>query len=263
MAGVALPLQAAEATQLKDGQEKFSYAVGMMLGGQWRRQSIDINLEILLRGIKDAQAKKTLLDEKEAQMVITEFQQDHRAKLAEKNKKEGEAFLEENKKKAGVVTRPSGLQYKVLAEGKGESPSTNDIVTVNYRGTFVDGSEFDSSYKSDRPATFGLRPGGVIEGWREALPLMKTGAKWQLFIPANLAYAERGRGPVGPNAALLFDVELISFQSPQPAVTSDIIKVPSKDELEKGAKPEVIKASELDKYIAEEKAKAGKAQTNK
>jgi FKBP-type peptidyl-prolyl cis-trans isomerase FklB len=133
------------------------------------------------------------------------------AEVAKKNKAEGEAFLAENKKKEGVKTTPSGLQYKVIKPGKGKKPKSSDTVTVNYRGTLIDGTEFDSSYKRGQPATFQVS--GVIPGWTEALQLMEEGAKWQLFIPSNLAYGERGAGGViGPNATLIFEVELISIQ---------------------------------------------------
>ena len=130
----------------------------------------------------------------------------------EKNKQEGEAFLAENKKKEGVKTLPSGLQYKVITEGTGKSPKASDTVTVNYRGTLIDGTEFDSSYKRGQAASFQVN--GVIKGWTEALQLMKEGAKWQLFVPSNLAYGEKGTGsgPIGPNATLVFEVELISVK---------------------------------------------------
>ena len=252
----------ADAPELKDTKQKFSYAVGMTLGGGWKRQYIDMDLDLMLKGIKDVQAGKTLLTEAEAREIIMAFQKEHSAWLAEKQKKDGEAFLAENEKKEGVVTLPSGLQYKVLVEGKGESPKTNDLVTVNYRGTLVDGTEFDNSARNNQPATLSLAPGRVINGWREALPLMKPGAKWQLFIPPNLAYGERGRGPVPPNATLIFEVELVSFQSPKPAssepVTSDIIRVPSKEEMDKGAQPKVLTPADVEKIKAEEKEKADK-----
>ncbi|MCC6820919.1 MAG: FKBP-type peptidyl-prolyl cis-trans isomerase, partial [Verrucomicrobia subdivision 3 bacterium] len=161
-------------------------------------------------------------------------------------------FLAENKAKPGIVTLPSGLQYKVVTEGAGEMPKAEDTVSVNYRGTFVDGTEFDSSAKTGKPATF--RVGGVIKGWTEALTHMKTGAKWELFIPYDLAYGEMCRPPgIPPAATLLFDVELLSIQPPAPPappaapLTSDIIKVPSLEEMKKGAKIETIKADEVDK----------------
>jgi len=148
------------------------------------------------------------------QETMAIFQKDMMAKqqeVAKKNKKEGEVFLDENKKKEGVKTLASGLQYKVLKEGTGKKPKLNDAVTVNYRGTLIDGTEFDSSYRRGQPASFPVS--GVIPGWTEALPLMGEGAKWQLFVPSNLAYGERGAGAmIGPNATLIFEIELISVQ---------------------------------------------------
>jgi FKBP-type peptidyl-prolyl cis-trans isomerase FklB len=182
---------------------------------------IDVDLEILVTGIKDAlSGAKPLMTEQEMKETITALQKDLQAKqqeqtkaLAEKNKKEGEAFLAENKKKQGVITMPSGLQYKILTDGKGKSPKATDTVTVNYKGTLIDGTEFDSSYKRGQPATFAVN--GVIPGWTEALQLMKEGSKWQMFIPSNLAYGERGAGgAIGPNAVLIFEVELISIKQP-------------------------------------------------
>jgi len=259
----------ADAVDLKDAKQKFSYAVGMSMGAGWKRQYIDIDIDVMVKGIQDGKAGNTLITDTEARKIITDYQSEHTVWLAEKHKKDGEEFLAGNKNKEGVVELPSGLQYKVLAQGKGESPKTNDIITVNYRGTFIDGTEFDSSAKNNnQPATLSLSRGRIIDGWLEALALMKPGAKWQLFIPSNLAYGQRGRNPVPPNAALIFEVELVSFKSPdKPAgaaapasepVTSDIIRVPSKEEMEKGAQPQVIKAADLEKVKAQEKEKADK-----
>jgi FKBP-type peptidyl-prolyl cis-trans isomerase FklB len=178
-------------------------------------------------------------------------QQEKRKIAGEKNKADGEKFLAENKNKTGIVTLPSGLQYKVLAEGQGDSPKPEDNVTMNYRGTLLDGTEYDSSYKRNQPAT--LRASGVMPGWTEALLKMKPGAKWQLFIPSSLAYGERGNQAVAPNATVLMDVELISIAPPPPPappaapLTSDIIKVPSLEEMKKGAKIETIKAEDVEK----------------
>lgn len=208
-----------EPVSLKSQKDKISYIIGLDIGNNLKRQSADLDLDILLRGMKDAlSGNKPLLSETEVREVTTAFRQEMAEKqaeatkkLAEKNKKEGETFLEENKKKEGVKTLPSGLQYKVITEGSGRSPKESDTVTVNYRGTFVDGAEFDSSYKRGEPATFPVK--GVIAGWVEALPLMKEGAKWQLFIPSALAYGETGAGnAIGPNATLIFEVELISIK---------------------------------------------------
>jgi FKBP-type peptidyl-prolyl cis-trans isomerase FklB len=204
---------------LKSQRDKASYAIGVDLATNLKKQSIDIDPDIVFRGMKDAlSGGKTLMSDEEIHETLTdvrkqvmENQAKEMKKVAEKNKKEGEAFLEANKKKEGVKTLPSGLQYKVIKEGTGKSPKVTDTVTVNYRGTLIDGTEFDSSYKRGQPATF--KVDGVIRGWQEALPLMKEGAKWQLFIPADLAYGERGAGHViGPNSTLIFEVELISIK---------------------------------------------------
>lgn len=210
---------AEEQSALKSEKDKISYIIGLDIGNNLKRQGAEIDPDTLLRGMKDAlSGSKPLLSEDEIREVTTAFRQEMAQKqaevtkkLAEKNKSEGEAFLGENKKKEGVKILPSGLQYKVITEGSGRSPKESDTVTVNYKGTFVDGTEFDSSYKRGEPATFPVN--GVIKGWTEALPLMKEGAKWQLFIPSSLAYGEAGAGnAIGPNATLIFEVELISIK---------------------------------------------------
>ena len=215
-AGVSL---AQNTTELKSPKDKISYALGMDLGNQFKKQSVDIDANLMIQGFKDALAGgKLLLTEEEARAAITELQKQLMAKqaeatkaLAERNIKEGEAFLAANKAKEGVVTLPSGLQYKILQAGTGKKPSADDTVVCNYRGTFIDGTEFDSSYKRNQPATFPVK--GVIKGWTEALQLMPIGSKWQLFIPSALAYGERGAAnSIGPNATLIFEVELISIK---------------------------------------------------
>ena len=256
-------VQGADDSPLTDARQKFSYGLGMSLGNNLKRSGVDpaqVDMELIVKGMKDASAGKTLLTDTEARDAIMAFQTEARTQLAGKNKKAAEEFLAANATKAGIVSTPSGLQYKVLAEGSGESPKSLDNVTVHYKGTLLDGTEFDSSYKRNQPATFGV--GSVIKGWTEALQLMRPGAKYELFIKPELAYGEAGRPGIPPNSLLTFEVELLSFQSqpvpptpPQP-VTSDIIKVPSKEELEKGAKIEVIKASELEKYKQQEAEKA-------
>ncbi len=212
------PVFAGEKAELKTQKDKLSYAIGMDMGGSLKRNAIDVDIDALVKGLKDALAGgKMMMTEQEQRETLMAFQKEFQAKqqekmktLAEKNKKEGEAFLAENKKKPGVKTLPSGLQYKVITEGKGASPKETDTVTVNYRGTLIDGTEFDSSYKRNEPATFPVK--GVIKGWTEALQLMKVGAKWQLFVPSSLAYGERGAGGViGPNATLIFEVELLKI----------------------------------------------------
>jgi FKBP-type peptidyl-prolyl cis-trans isomerase FklB len=214
------PAKPAAPLTLKTQKEKASYALGMNFGTGLRKQSIDIDPAILARGLRDSFSNgKTLLTEDEAKAVLTQLQTDVRKKqqemaqqLGDTNKKQGVAFLEANKTKDGVVTLPSGLQYKVLQEGTGPKPAPTDTVVCNYRGTLLDNAEFDSSYKRGQPATFPVT--GVIKGWTEALQLMPVGSKWQLFIPSELAYGERGAGgQIGPNATLIFEVELLSIQA--------------------------------------------------
>ncbi len=213
--------QAAEKVELKDQKAKISYVIGLSVGKNFKQQTIDIDLDTFARGFQDGlSGGDPSLSEAEMREVMTGFQtelktrQEEKTKqAAEKNKKEGGAFLAENKKKDGVVTLPSGLQYKILQEGTGPSPQLSDTVVTHYRGTLIDGTEFDSSSKQGQPATFRLD--GVIKGWTEALQLMKVGSKWQLFIPSDLAYGERGAGSViGPNSALIFDIELVSIEKP-------------------------------------------------
>jgi len=201
-------------------KDKVSYAVGMNVGANLHRQSVEVDPKILLQGLEDGMAGgKTLLSEEQARATLTELQSDLRKKQQEKmqqagdaNKKEGDAFLAANKGKEGVVALPSGLQYKVLSAGTGPKPTASDSVVCNYRGTLIDGTEFDSSYKRGKPATFPV--GGVIKGWTEALQLMQAGSKWQLFVPSELAYGEQGAGAnIGPNATLIFEVELLSIES--------------------------------------------------
>ena len=192
-----------------------SYIIGMDIGNNLKKQSIDVDPNILSKGIKDALAGgKPLLTEQEISETMAAFQKEMMAKqeqVAKKNKAEGDAFLSENKKKEGVKTLPSGLQYKVIKAGTGKKPKSTDTVTTHYRGTLTNGTEFDSSYKRGQTVSFPVS--GVIPGWTEALQLMEEGAKWQLFIPSNLAYGERGAGGlIGPNATLIFEVELISIQ---------------------------------------------------
>jgi FKBP-type peptidyl-prolyl cis-trans isomerase FklB len=189
------------------------------LGKNFQKQEIAIDADILAQGIKDGISDaKPLLSEQEVRETLAGFQAEMTAKQmelakkrGEKNKKEGEAFLAENQKKEGVKTLPSGLQYIIMKAGTGNSPKLTDEVTVHYRGTLIDGTEFDSSSRRGKPET--LPVNGVIPGWTEALQLMQVGAKWQLFVPANLAYGERGAGrEIGPNAVIIFEIELISIQ---------------------------------------------------
>jgi len=201
-------VSAQENLVLKNQKDKVSYIIGMNIGNDLKRQSIDISPKILAEGVQQALAgSKPLLTEQEIQETMMAFQKEMMAKQKER----GDAFLAENKKKEGVKTLPSGLQYKVIKAGTGKKPKLNDTVMTHYRGALIDGTEFDSSYKRGQPVSFLVS--GVLPGWTEALQLMEEGAKWQLFIPSNLAYGERGAGGIiGPNATLIFEIELISIQ---------------------------------------------------
>lgn len=217
---LATGLMAAEpTTALKDQKDKISYSIGVNIGSsvkaQTQQQGLQLSPDMVAAGLKDAlSGGKTLLTEQEVKDTLMALQRDMMSKQSEvgdKNKKDGEAFLAENKKKAGVKTLPSGLQYQVIKEGKGQKPKATDTVKANYKGTLIDGTEFDSSEKHGEPATFPL--GNVIPGWTEALQLMPVGSKWRLFIPSDLAYGERGAGSlIGPNSTLVFDVELLGVE---------------------------------------------------
>ncbi len=226
---IAFPLFGQEKSpQLKDQKDKVSYSIGMQIGFNLKRQKVDINSDVLAAGIKDSLADKPQLTPDQVKDVMAQFEKDMEQKqkqLGDKNKTEGAKFLEENKSKPGVKTTASGLQYKVEKEGTGAPPKATDMVTVNYRGTLIDGTEFDSSYKRGQPATFPVN--GVIKGWTEALQLMKKGAKYQLFIPSNLAYGERAMGPdIGSNSTLIFEVELMDVKPPPTPAPQGSSKVP-------------------------------------
>jgi FKBP-type peptidyl-prolyl cis-trans isomerase len=215
---LALPLFGQEKSpQLKDQKDKYSYSMGMSLGFRLEEQKTYINPDVVAAGLKDLLAGKPQLTEEQAQDVIVQYQKDmvqKQKELAEKNKTDGAKFLEENKKKPGVKTTASGLQYKVQKEGTGAQPKPNDIVTLNYHITSIDGTEFDA-YNAGRPTA--LRINGGMKGWTrsagkawgEALQEMKVGSKSQVFVPSNLAYGEHSAGEIGPNATLIFDVELL------------------------------------------------------
>lgn len=251
--------RAEEAITFKSDKEKANYAYGLNIGSSFKQNNLEFDGEAFERGVKDALAGKLTLNPQEQREAFMKYQQERRALIGVKNKEEGEAFLAANKSKPGVKVFPSGLQYKVLTDGSGESPKPEDTCIVKYRGTLIDGTEFDNSEKAPGgTATFPANR--VIPGWTEALTHMKPGAKWQLFIPSNLAYGEMGKGGnIGPNTVLLFDVELVSFTAPPPPpappapLTSDIIKVPSLDEMKKGAKIETIKAEDVEKQQKEKK----------
>ncbi len=204
---------------LKDPKQRASYSIGADIGGNFKRQGLEVDANALAAGLSDALAGKTALTETEIRDTLNNFRKEMMAKMeakqkndGEKNIKEGEAFLAANAKKEGVKTLPSGLQYKVLKNGTGKSPKATDTVKVHYHGTLIDGTVFDSSVERGEPATFPVN--GVIAGWIEALQLMKEGDKWQLTIPSKLAYGERGApgGKIGPNSVLVFEVELLSIE---------------------------------------------------
>ena len=197
-------------------KEKISYIIGRDMASNFSKQGIEIEAEQLLAGLKDAMAgKPSAISAEETQQTMMQLQQEMEQKFQEKagqagesNKKEGQEFLASNKNKAGVVTLPSGMQYEILNEGTGKTPTRTDNVTTHYKGTLIDGTVFDSSYERGQPATFPVN--GVIAGWTQALMLMKEGAKWRLYIPSELAYGSQGAGAdIGPNATLIFDVELL------------------------------------------------------
>ena len=199
----------------KTQNDKESYSIGQNIGKSMKQQDIEINVDALAQGIRDALSGNSALTEDEIQSVMTEFQtrqvekqQERMAKLSKTNTEDAIQFLSENKSKPGVITTKSGLQYKVIKRGSGSiSPKATDTVVVHYKGTLIDGTEFDSSYKRNQPATFPVN--GVIKGWTEALQLMKVGDQFTLYIPANLGYGEQGAGPmIGPNQLLIFEVEL-------------------------------------------------------
>jgi FKBP-type peptidyl-prolyl cis-trans isomerase len=264
--GLVAPLMAEGTNILGDEKSKASYAIGMSIGHNFQQQNLDIDLDLVLRGMRDMQAGgSTLMTVPEMQSTLKTFQQSMMAKqakarqeLAESNKVAGAAFLASNKGNPGVITLPDGLQYQIITAGTGASPAPNDTVTVNYRGTLLDGTEFDSSYKRGQPASFPV--GGVIKGWTEALQKMPVGSKWKLFIPSDLAYGDQGNRGIPPNSTLVFEVELLDTKAtPPPAaaqpLSSDIIKVPSAEEMKRGAKIETIKAEDVQKMQSNPAAK--------
>jgi FKBP-type peptidyl-prolyl cis-trans isomerase FklB len=196
-------------------KQKFGYAVGFQIGQDLRQGGLDVDPDAFSQAVRDVLTNSPpKMSREDMQAAIEKFQQQQAAQQAakaEKSLKEGQAFLAANKTKQGVVTRPSGLQYLVVKEGSGKSPAATDTVEVNYRGTLIDGTEFDSSYSRGQTVSFPVNQ--VIQGWQEVLPLMKTGAQWKVYIPSNLAYGERGAGAnIGPNETLVFDIELISIK---------------------------------------------------
>ena len=263
------------ADRFKSPQEKISYSIGVMIASDMQRNlkrgGYEVNPEVVAKAFTEGfNGRSTVVTTAEAESVVRAYTTELRQKAEEKrkaegdkNKAEGQKFLAENKTKPGIITLPSGLQYQVITQGTGAKPTTNDTVVTHYRGTLLDGTEFDSSYSRNQPATFGVSR--VIKGWTEALQLMSVGSKWKLFVPSELAYGSNGSPPkIGPNAVLTFDIELQDIKPPTQAinvsptagaVTSDIIKVPSKADLDKGAKIEVIKKDEVERIQKEAAAR--------
>lgn len=273
--GLAAPLLADGTNLLTDDTSRASYAYGFLNGSQWKSQDVGFDPEVFMRGLKDGLAGSTaVMTDAEAKQVMQKFQGEFRQRMFTKLKAAGDAFLNTNKLTPGIklmsVSLPNGqtseLQYEVLTNGIGPIPTASDRVSVNYRGTLLNGTEFDSSYKRGRPATFPVT--GVIPGWTAALEKMPVGSTWKLFIPSELGYGEQGsrQGGIPPQSVLIFDVQLLAIEPPAPPpapapapapLTSDIIKVPSAEDLKKGAKIEVIKPEDVQKAQAEEQ------QTNK
>lgn len=260
-AGVLAAQAAAETTRLETTQDKVSYAIGMNVGRSLKVGGFEVDPALIARGLADVMQDRTpALTDEEARAILNTYQtelrqraDEARREAAKANREAGAAFLAANAGKGGVkvqeVALPDGaksaFQYRVLRAGTGEKPQDNHQVTVHYRGTLIDGAEFDSSHSRNQPATFGVT--GVIRGWTEALKLMPVGSKWQLFIPSELAYGDQPRGPqIPPGSTLIFEVELLATQGPEPIV-SDIIKVPSADEMRRGAQIETIRAGEVEK----------------
>ena len=255
----ALALSArAEEPAFQGDKDRLSYAVGMNMATMLKVQKLPIDPEWVARGLKDALADNNLrLSDEEARGLVMKLRQEMAAKrraewlaVSRQNQTDGEAFLATNKNNPGIITLPNGLQYRVLKEGSGEPPRREDIVKIHYRGMMLNGKEFDNSAKlGGQPAIHPVN--GVIHGWTEALVMMKPGAKWELFVPPSLAYRDYGDGSqVGPEQTLHYELELISVVKPPAApkpMTSDVIMVPSFEEIQKGAKVETIKAEDVEK----------------
>jgi len=216
---LAAQASAGEAPVLKTEKDKTSYGIGVDVARNFKGLGIDLDLDILIKALRDVYSgEKLLMTEEELRVTMNAYRAElmqkqavAQRKAAEENQKKGDAFLAENKTKEGIVALPSGLQYKILNAGNGKTPTDADTVECHYRGTLIDGTEFDSSYRRGQPITLGVT--GLIAGWREALKLMPVGSKWQLFIPPKLAYGARGAGrDIGPNATLIFEVELLAIK---------------------------------------------------
>jgi FKBP-type peptidyl-prolyl cis-trans isomerase len=212
---------AGKTVSLETEMDKISYIIGTQIAGSLKAQQIEVNVDALAQGIKDTLAgTKPALSAEEMKTVYAAWQQKMRQKLADENLAKGNAFLQANRTKEGVIVLPSGLQYKVIKEGTGKTPVATDKVKTHYRGRLIDGKEFDSSYKRGKPAEFPVT--GVIKGWVEALQLMKEGGKWELYIPANLAYGARPTPTIPANSTLIFEIELIEIVKPEPPATTEV-----------------------------------------
>ncbi len=258
-----------ESSVLKTDKEKFSYALGMNYGKFFRQRELELDLDTFLQGIKAVvSSNQTLLTDAQMNQVLSDedrkLNERRIAKLkaqAEENKKKAETFLAENKTKPGVVTTEDGLQYRIIREGTGPVPGSNDMVTLNYRGSLVDGTEFGNSYTNSKPWTTSMNAGP--KGWREGLQKMKVGSKFELFIPPALAYGDAAAGPVPPGSLLIFDVDLLSNAPapppPQPMpLTSDVIKVPSLEEIKRGSNVETLTPQQVQQEIQRQKAQQDK-----
>ncbi len=200
-----------DASALKTQKDSLSYAIGLSVGKSLQQDSVGVDPDLIARALKDLAVNKTILNDEAAKETIRRYRKEQLAQQGEKNKKAGEAFLEENKKKNGVIPLPSGLQYRVITAGSGKKPKANQIVVVQYRGMNIDGKEFDSSFRNGQPVS--LRVDRVIKGWSEALQLMAVGSKWELFVPSDLAYGENGISQlIGPNSTLIFEIELVAIK---------------------------------------------------
>ena len=239
--------------------EKFSYAVGMQIGDDFRSKEMELDFGMFMEGVKASyQSKNTLITENDAKTILDEvwkkFQDKAKAKrmvLINKTKKEGTDFLAKNNQKAGVKTTPTGLQYRIIKNGKGTQPTRKDTVEVHYRGWTTNGKEFDSSYSRKKPSNFVLNR--VIKGWTEALTKMNPGAKWEIVVPQHLAYGPRGKGAqIPPYSTLRFEIDLISIKKPLQAnskiepTKSNIVRVPSSEEIKKGAEPEILNKEQIE-----------------
>lgn len=260
-------ITSAVTTNAEPDIDTVSYAIGMNFAEALKKNLTNANVDTVIKAMKDIYSGgQTRITVEEARKTLRAFQMAQRTKMIERNKIVGEKnkiaaeeFLAKNSKVDGVKTLPSGLQYQVITEGAGASPKSNDVVTVNYKGMLMNDTEFDSSYKRGKPFETTLAPHRIIRGWYDALQLMKPGAKWKIFIPPALAYGERGMPPmIEPNSLLIFEVELVSFKAGEKApgkapagsvqtVSGEILKVPSADEMKKGAKIEVMKPGETNK----------------